>query len=227
MKKCHIIYLYDMLSKICSSCKTEQSIEFFHKYKNSKDGHTHRCKTCVSRKKIVNETEKECTVCNIIKPLPEYNKRKNGKLGYSSVCQVCNNQKRKSWINSNKEHHLEYRKNYRKNRIINDPSYKLINNLRCRLNDFLNFRNIKKHNTTVELIGCTPKELKIYLESKFIENMSWENYGYTGWHVDHRIPLSSAKNISDIYKLFHYTNLQPLWGIDNLKKGNKILKDES
>jgi ABC-type proline/glycine betaine transport system substrate-binding protein len=77
------------------------------------------------------------------------------------------------------------------------------------------------------LIGCTPQQLKIYLESKFLQNMSWENYGYRGWHVDHIIPLSSAKNYNDIYKLFHYTNLQPMWGIDNMIKGNKIKESES
>lgn len=227
MKKCYITYLYYMLSKICSSCKIEQSIECFHKYKNSKDGYTHRCKTCVSRKKTINKTEKECTICTIIKNLSNYSKRKNGKLGYSSTCKECDNKRRKSWIELNKEYYLEYRRGYRKSRNLDDPSYKLINNLRCRLNDFLNFRNIKKHNTTIELIGCSPKELKIYLESKFTDNMSWNNYGYYGWHVDHKIPLSSVKNINDIYKLFHYTNLQPLWGIDNIKKGNKILPYES
>jgi hypothetical protein len=53
--------------------------------------------------------------------------------------------------------------------------------------------------------------------------MNWENYGQFGWHVDHIIPLSSAKTEEEIYKLSHYTNLQPLWAQDNLKKGNKIL----
>jgi hypothetical protein len=51
--------------------------------------------------------------------------------------------------------------------------------------------------------------------------MSWDNHGE--WHIDHIIPLSSAKNESDLYKLFHYTNLQPLWAFDNLSKGNKII----
>jgi len=53
--------------------------------------------------------------------------------------------------------------------------------------------------------------------------MSWENYGRNGWHVDHIIPLSSAKTEEEIYKLCHYTNLQPLWEVDNIKKGNKII----
>ena len=53
--------------------------------------------------------------------------------------------------------------------------------------------------------------------------MSWDNYGLHGWHIDHIIPISSAKTEEELYKLFYYTNLQPLWAIDNIKKGNKIL----
>ena len=51
--------------------------------------------------------------------------------------------------------------------------------------------------------------------------MSWENQGK--WHIDHITPLSSAKTEEEVYRLCHYTNLQPLWAEDNLKKGSKIL----
>jgi len=70
-------------------------------------------------------------------------------------------------------------------------------------------------------LGVSFDELNIYLEQKFKNNMSWENYGE--WHIDHIIPLSSAKTEKEIYELCHYTNLQPLWAEDNLKKGCKVL----
>ena len=53
--------------------------------------------------------------------------------------------------------------------------------------------------------------------------MAWENYGYYGWHIDHIIPLSSAKTEEELYKLSHFTNLQPMGASDNRKKGAKIL----
>ena len=56
-----------------------------------------------------------------------------------------------------------------------------------------------------------------------VDGMSWDNYGRDGWHIDHIIPLSSTKIKEEIIKLNHYTNLQPLWATDNLKKGSKIL----
>ena len=70
-------------------------------------------------------------------------------------------------------------------------------------------------------MGCSYEFLKEHLEKQFVDGMSWENR--SEWHIDHIIPLSSAKNEDEIYKLCHYTNLQPLWAIDNIKKGKKLL----
>jgi hypothetical protein len=55
--------------------------------------------------------------------------------------------------------------------------------------------------------------------------MTWNNYSHDGWHIDHIVPLSSAKTEEDVIKLCHYSNLQPLWSIDNYKKGNKIINN--
>ena len=76
--------------------------------------------------------------------------------------------------------------------------------------------NYTKRSKTYKLLGCTYKELKLYLESKFDNNMSWDNHGE--WHIDHIIPLSSANNKEEFEKLWHYKNLQPLWAKDNLEK---------
>ena len=64
------------------------------------------------------------------------------------------------------------------------------------------------------------------VEEQFVDGMSWDNYGIYGWHIDHIIPLSSAKTEEEIFKLCHYTNLQPLWAVDNLKKSNKLIINE-
>jgi hypothetical protein len=68
----------------------------------------------------------------------------------------------------------------------------------------------------------------LYLEKQFAPGMTWENYGIDGWHIDHIIPLSSAKgDLDQLKKLCHYTNLQPLWAEDNLKKSNRLIPRKS
>lgn len=66
------------------------------------------------------------------------------------------------------------------------------------------------------LLGCPWPDFKRHIESQFKKGMTWENYGK--WHIDHRIPISSASCEKDIRFLVHYMNLQPLWASDNLKK---------
>ena len=80
----------------------------------------------------------------------------------------------------------------------------------------------KKFNTsTEEVVGMAYDEFKEYLESKFVNGMSWDNRG--DWHIDHIIPLSSAGSEDELKLLCHYSNLQPLWAEDNMKKGDKII----
>jgi hypothetical protein len=122
----------------------------------------------------------------------------------------------KKWLEKNKEHRKKYINNYNLS-----PKNKIKNSLRSRINQLLN----KRYNNpkTLDLVGCDYEFLIEYIENKFTEGMSWDNYGYYGWHLDHITPVSLAKTEKDVYKLYHYTNLQPLWAEDNLRKSNKIL----
>jgi len=75
-------------------------------------------------------------------------------------------------------------------------------------------------------LGCSVKQFSEHLERQFRDGMNWENYGNIKgkWSIDHIIPISSF-NLDDIEqakKAFHYSNCQPMWAIDNIKKGAKI-----
>jgi len=111
------------------------------------------------------------------------------------------------------------------------PEAVFANGLRSRIRMALlnNGDNTKKQFKTVDLIGCSVGFLRQYLESLFTEGMSWNNYGNKKgqWSIDHIIPCCSFNlyNGDQQKKCFHYTNLQPMWHLDNLKKGKKeILK---
>jgi hypothetical protein len=100
-----------------------------------------------------------------------------------------------------------------------DPAFKMLTILRGRILDVL--RGHSKSDTTINMLGCTIKEFWIHLEKKFTKGMTRENHGE--WHVDHIIPCASfdLSKPEEQAKCFHYTNLQPLWAIDNLKKGDR------
>lgn len=79
-----------------------------------------------------------------------------------------------------------------------------------------------KDNNSVDYLGCSISEYKIYLESMFIEGMTWENHGE--WHIDHLIPLLYENpTLEEVKKRLHYTNTHPMWGSENIAKGNKYI----
>lgn len=98
---------------------------------------------------------------------------------------------------------------------------KIKHRLRSRLWQSLN--GGYKSGSAVRDLGCSIEELKSHLESKFHEGMSWDNYGKDGWHIDHIKPLASydLSDPEEFKRACHYSNLQPLWAEDNLRKGSK------
>ena len=82
-------------------------------------------------------------------------------------------------------------------------------------------QGFKKSARAHQILGCTYEEFKTYIEVRFLEGMTWENYSM--WEYDHIIPISSALSEEDCIRLNHYTNFQPLWKKDNMKKSNTII----
>jgi len=191
-----------METKICSVCRIEKTLDCFHKGK-TKSGYQYKCKEC---KKIYSQENKEKE--NLRKLKWKENNREKIK------------ESKKKYFQKNKE--FEIKKNIERVKVRkkSNPVIKLTYNMRSRLYYFIKESNITNKNKTFEVVGCSPEELKIYLEKKFRSGMCWDNYGL--WHVDHIIPLSSAKTERQLYDLCHYSNLQPLWASENISKGSKI-----
>jgi len=96
--------------------------------------------------------------------------------------------------------------------------------IRCRMRSRISFairsKGYSKTSKTREMLGCDWNHFMAHLEAKFVDGMTWGNRHL--WHIDHIIPLASATSEEELIKLNHYTNLQPLWAEDNLRKGNRI-----
>jgi hypothetical protein len=129
---------------------------------------------------------------------------------------------KRAWVAANAEHVSAYKKVYDANKMMNDLNYKLRINLRIRLATAV--REGAKAGSAVRDLGCSIEELKAHLEAKFTSGMSWENWGRMGWHIDHRKPLAAfdLTNEAQAKEACHYTNLQPLWRLDNIAKGARL-----
>lgn len=100
-----------------------------------------------------------------------------------------------------------------------DPTFKLLKLLRSRTRSAI--KGVVKSARTLELLGCSTEHLRNHLEAQFQPGMTWKNHGTKGWHIDHKRPCASF-NLADPAQqkeCFHWTNLQPLWAIDNIIKG--------
>lgn len=130
-------------------------------------------------------------------------------------------QRNRNWELNNKEKVKDRRKIYYKNRRKLDLLFKLSTNLRSLIGYSFRRNGYSKNSKTYQILGCSFEDFKIHLEKQFTEGMNWENQGE--WHLDHIYPVSRATDEEHLIKLNHYTNFQPLWAEDNLKKYNKIL----
>ena len=232
----------------CSDCRSTMLLQYFAV--NKKGEHYKCCDNCRAKRKV-QRASTEYKEKKAISRKARYEKNKEKELKQRKEWHE-NNKERdlatkkayrennkekcremsKRWEENNKErraatakayreaHRDEHNKKYNEKRQ-NDDMLRMTTNLRNRV-----YKTVKKGHksaSTMELTGCGIEELKEHLASKFTEGMTFENYGE--WHIDHILPCTSFNLLlpEEQRKCFHYTNLQPLWAIDNIKKGAKIL----
>lgn|SRR5574343_607479 len=210
--------------KFCKDCSLERDLSFFNKNPNGILGVEPRCKECQSLyNKEYNIKNKEI---RSLKAKIYY--QNNKEVIKKKVKAYCSNNKekiradRKNNYIKNRASIIKKTGDYRKKRIKEDHGYKLISLLRHRLNESLKRKKWLKNTHFYEYIGCDLNKLKSHIESQFQYGMNWSNHSKDGWHIDHIVPLSSAKTEEELYQLCHYSNLRPLWAIENLRKGKNV-----
>ena len=196
-------------TKVCTICQVEfpATTDFFHKCSTrSKYGIKSYCKKCGNKKAL--ERYYKNREHNLLKQ-KEWHYRNRGKR----------TKQLREYSYANKNRRNEYLKKKRET----DVQFKISKNIRDRMRAAMDGRSKSKN--TIDLLGCSIEEVKIYLENQFTEGMTWNNYGKTGWHIDHILPCASfdLTDPEQQKKCFHYTNLQPLWAKDNYSKRDRIL----
>jgi hypothetical protein len=208
-----------MCTKICSRCKEEKKVCEFRKISKNEERYNTYCRECekIYKQEYFQKNKEKHLKRKQQRRLENPEKYREETKKYYEKTKDIQFVKKKKWISENREKYNSYWTNRKKE----DQLFKLITDVRSRISTYLKNSNYKKKSKTFDIVGCSPEFLKEHLEKQFVDGMSWENRNE--WHIDHIIPLSSAKTEDDALRLCHYTNLQPLWAEDNLKKSNKIL----
>lgn len=167
---------------------------------------------------------KLCKICNIKKEIDLFPTRIDSKDGHRNQCIDCfkskSNLSKKYYKKKNKKTIREKDLLYRKERMSNDPLYRSKIDARNIIRKALSKRGYSKNSRTEKILGCSFEQFKQHIESLFVENMTWENRNE--WHIDHITPISFAKNEKELLLINHYTNLRPIWIIDNQLKSDNI-----
>lgn len=212
--------------KICAKCDSSFPLSEYHSDKSKKDGVSSSCKKC---KKVYRAS---------------YYTKNSERLKAESM----------SWFKENKERRAEsskqyYRENidyfracrksrywldpkgntrkssdYHLGRIKSDPLYRFQARCRTRVYQALTQMGYRKASRAYSLIGCSRPDLVAMISAKFEPGMNWDNYGE--WHIDHKIPISSAANQSETELLCHYLNMQPMWASANIAKSASFCAKE-
>jgi hypothetical protein len=213
-----------MSTKICSSCGEEKDLSNFYKRSDSNDGYRSNCKSCQNIKTKPGTKKYQSKESSKQKSkIANYNYWLDNKEELSA--------KKKEYRELNKDRLLKQKADYYKdNRDIiikkniernkfylsTNSLFRLKENIRGLVRNSIKRRGFIKSQKTEDIIGIPIIDFMKYIESKFETWMTWDNYGkYNGelnygWDIDHITPTSSAKSEEDLYKLNHYTNLQPL-----------------
>jgi hypothetical protein len=212
------------MTKICNCCGIEKPISEYHRVQRGKFGVAAICKVCRNAKNIIQKVGYRAKNREILNAKNrEYEARNKERIALRKVAYLINNAE-KIAANKNiyhakiKDKRLAYERNKRKT----DMQFRIKTALRSRISNFMKGHGLKR-GSAIRDLGCTMPEFILHLESKFTEGMTWDNYGK--WHIDHIKPLCEfdLTNREQFLEAAHYTNMQPLWAVDNWKK-NRFYK---
>jgi len=206
---------------------------------SARDGATRR----VSRKESVLSMRIPCDQCGVAFTPPWGKGIKLTKYCGTDCRSEAKKVHRREWLQANRElmrkANCKYRKRvqeekgeqwakerkrnyaYRAQRLQTDLSFRFVQKLRNRYNQALKRLQTQKTTSVTKLAGCSISDLRAHIETQFQPGMTWDNWARDGWHLDHIKPIASFDR-PDHPDCWHYSNLQPLWAEDNLKKGARL-----
>lgn len=224
--------------KECTMCRQFKDFSEYHKAKGGKFGLHGRCKQCSSEKykEYYYANREKCLAKTRRHRLKDGSKERHAELVLRSYYENKEPvlQRAKQYYYDNKDRILVRNAMVRQQRRVErlasiDPKVEEIRRINQRIRNRLRhristaIRKGYKSGSAVNDLGCSVEEFRSYIEERFQEGMSWDNWGKTTWHLDHIKPLShfDLRNREEFVEAVHYTNIQPLWARDNLRKNDR------
>jgi hypothetical protein len=208
-------------NQYCERAKKDENICRPCRNKKGRDRYYERKKKIDASQLVLDpDKTKRCSKCKQNKPETDFHLAKNKGVIRSS-CIECNKKMRSTYYEKNKEKIIKQTSNYTVSRMKEDPAFKFVRKQRNRIYHAFTKQSLLKTQKTLDLLGCTPKELTDWLNFQLFDSieMTLENYGEV-WHIDHVKPCSSfdLSQPSEVEKCFHWTNLRPCLASENVKK---------
>lgn len=233
--------------KECRTCREHKELEFFTKNKLSKGGYKTDCKSCIAKAskekyaanpEVKRQYEAKWRAANVDKCTAKtYRWRENHPDRISNYRKKYYSENKEKIAESSKATYLKHKEKYnainrkyqkdnhvslmqkRKERIEANPLLQFKERIRqLTKNAFYRLKHNKSKRTNT-ILGADWEIVKEHFVSQFKDGMTWEAFIAGEIHVDHIQPLATAKTEEELIALCHYTNLQPLWCLDNLSKG--------
>jgi hypothetical protein len=233
--------------KYCGQCKLFKDLSIFGNCSRTWDSLRPTCKNCLKENTLKNKDKIQEYNKKYWQETKEEQKEKCKEWRENNKEHI--KQKNKNWYANNieyvKQKDKEYKeKNWDKIKARNNEwkkkdyldmkinperkeefiRHKIKSNTGRRIREIL---GSSKSDRCMNYVGCSLDQLKNHLESQFVDDMMWENYGIE-WHIDHIIPCNAfaLENEEQLKACFYYKNLQPLWAVDNIVKKDKYEKED-
>lgn len=221
-----IIYAGDGgIFKTCSKCDQAKAFSDFNKCKKETTGLRCECKDCQTA------FNRQYALLNVEKERARSRRRHMENPAAAAA-------RNRKWRSENREHvrARDNARNARNRETVNKtakrhyekkkkcPQFRLESAIKVGVHGML--KGTKSYRPTFKILGYSVDDLRSHLEAQFAPGMTWDNYGFYGWHVDHIIPRSAFKyasvNEGEFKKCWALSNLQPMWASENKSKGNKL-----
>lgn len=195
-----------------------------------------QCRTCMQVKQMDGFRKKakafshECLDCSNAAARATYAANLNGKRDRLQAVgrvrrlthgQRINDQKR-VYVAANRAKVTQRQNGWSKAKLRVDPVFALKKRIRSLISNSFLSHGSSKNKETQQILGCTFEQFMIHIERQFTKGMGWDRMGKE-IHIDHILPLATAKDVQDVIALNHFTNLRPMWAVENIKKGAQLL----